>query len=68
MSIEKRQAFVDIIAQAENKLFDSLSELENDGQECRCDDRTVYKYIHEGSHFDEIMAVCINCGGYVENA
>lgn len=68
MSIKDEiQEQIDIISNAEQKVFDKLSELPNEGRECNCDDCTIYKYIHEGNHFDEIMVTCINCGGFVDN-
>ena len=35
--------------------------------ECRCrrDDVDSYDYIHYGSMFNEVMSICLNCGGMV---
>lgn len=59
------QGFIDIIASAEKKIFEAVDELPGAGSDCNCDEPTIYKYIHEGNHFDEIMTICISCGGAV---
>lgn len=48
----------------EEKILRSIDGLENDGADCNCKDRVIFKYVHEGN-FDEIMEVCLNCGGII---
>ena len=51
-------------ASAENHVLDTLARLPESGGDCHCEEREIYRYIHEGE-WPEIMTVCINCGGSV---
>lgn len=53
--------------QLENEIMERADELPRAGQDCNCDicNREVYSYVHEGSSFDEIIKLCLKCGGYV---
>lgn len=50
--------------EAEQKLIESLSELPNWSDECKCEDCEECKIIYEGE-FSEIQVFCLNCGGYI---
>lgn len=54
----------------EDKISELLSEKENSGNECKCnkfdDDFEKIKFVHEGSSFDEVMTICLKCGGYID--
>lgn len=49
------------------RILTLISELKNDGGECDCADQETFEYVHYGNHFDEVISVCINCGGIVAN-
>ncbi len=54
----------------ENKISELLSEKETAGDVCRCgrddDNFGTVKFVHEGHTYDEIIELCVKCGGYVE--
>ena len=62
---QKIKELLDKYCNAENKLTEKLNELERAGNVCNCDDRETIKFIHEGE-FDEVIEMCLNCGGYIE--
>ena len=49
-------------------LDELLDTLPRNGCSCNCelDERKVFRYIHDEGDFDEIMEVCLNCGGFIE--
>lgn len=53
--------------QFEREILERASELPREGQDCNCkiDEREAFSFVHEGD-FDEVMIICIICGGYVE--
>ena len=51
--------------QLEDEIRQELSRLKYFFDECQCGNREFIKLIHEGE-WDEINALCINCGGTVE--
>lgn len=61
---EKIEKLFNEYNKSEDKLFKELGKLKNCGTECNCDDPENFNYIHEGN-FDEIVMVCLNCGGDV---
>ena len=49
----------------EKKILAKCDELPSMGNDCHCDDPDTFDYIHYGD-YAEIMAVCLNCGGYCD--
>ena len=62
MNTEELSELIDKQEEIHKKIMDNLPD---DVTECHCDDPEHYSYIHNGNLFDEIMTVCINCGGMV---
>lgn len=62
----KLQEKIDKWAKLEKEIFLELSEKPNSDGNCECNNREIIKVVHEGSHFDEIITICINCGGSVQ--
>ena len=50
----------------EEEILKEISKKESFGMECDCDECLIFKTIKEDGEWDEIEAVCINCGGYKE--
>jgi|2_EtaG_2_1085320.scaffolds.fasta_scaffold02216_7 hypothetical protein len=48
---------------AEEQLHNTIQELPEFGEECVCDVRDSFNFIHYGDDF-EIQTYCLNCGGY----
>ena len=51
----------------ESDILNELSGMESSGRECSCLDKEVIKVVDDGNLLnDEIITLCIKCGGYVE--
>lgn len=52
----------------EQTIMERADELPRAGQDCNCglSDMEMYQYVHDGYSFDEIISICLKCGGNVE--
>lgn len=51
---------------AEEEINIVLSKMERYGKICNCDEYLVFKQVDESGKFDDILQMCLNCGGTVE--
>ncbi len=63
---ERLQKLVGRYYLIEDDIDVGLTGLINFGGECDCKSPNVFKEIHEGENFDEIMKFCLYCGGTVD--
>lgn len=65
LKIEKLKQLVDRYYNIREEIDIAISGLRCYGASCDCDSPLVFKEIHEGK-FDEILQICLECGGTVE--
>lgn len=53
------------LRRAYDKIEDIFS-MKFEEKNCRCDEPTAYRDVHEGNMGDEVYKRCLVCGGYIE--
>ena len=63
--INRLKELVDKYNEIEKDIKKEIEHLPRHGNTCNCDRPEVFKQIFSG-HFDEIIEICLRCGGNIE--
>ena len=67
MKVLKSEDLEELVKKHEKLISEILDELENKsnaGNDCNCDEKRRFYFIHVGA-WPETMCVCLNCGGHI---
>lgn len=62
---EKLENLINIYDRTQKEILEEISKLECSGSECHCVEGEVeyFEYVHYTSESDEIIILCLECGG-----